>query len=144
MFSNWFPKKMHNKVGFEDVLYALSHKEDYLLINTLSNDAQDCLIQNTLSMDLEEHTINQMINQSNQCVKKIIVYGKNGTHDNVDNKYQQLIHLGFSEVYIYSGGLFEWMLLQDIYGVDHFPTTSIVTDILKYRPRGRLQYPRIS
>lgn len=144
MFSNWFPTKINNRVGFEDILHAISHKDDYLLINTLSSDAQDCLIQNTISMDLEEHTINQIINQSNQCVKKVIVYGKNGTDDNVDNKYQQLINLGFSEVYIYSGGLFEWTLLQDIYGVDHFPMTSNVNDILKYRPRGRLQHLRIS
>jgi len=30
--------------------------------------------------------------------------------------------------------LFEWLLLQDIYGYDEFPTTIKVLDILKYKP----------
>jgi hypothetical protein len=29
--------------------------------------------------------------------------------------------------------LFEWLLLQDIYGVDEFPTTIKENDILKYK-----------
>ena len=37
-------------------------------------------------------------------------------------KYDQLIGLGFVNVFIYPGGLFEWLLLQDIYGYDNFPT----------------------
>jgi hypothetical protein len=40
---------------------------------------------------------------------------------------------------MYLGGMFEWMLLQDIYGRDEFPTTSKVLDILKYKPK-RLMY----
>jgi hypothetical protein len=48
-------------------------------------------------------------------------------------KCQQLQSLGFNKIYIYSGGLFEWMLLQDIYGKDLFQTTSIEVDILKYK-----------
>ena len=35
-------------------------------------------------------------------------------------KYRQLVDLGFSNVYIYTGGLFEWLLLQDIYGSTNF------------------------
>jgi len=30
--------------------------------------------------------------------------------------------------------LFEWLLLQDIYGSEEFPTTSHELDILKYKP----------
>ena len=30
---------------------------------------------------------------------------------------------------------FEWILLQDIYGDENFPTTKKILDILKYRPR---------
>ena len=37
-------------------------------------------------------------------------------------------------VYVYPGGLFEWLLLQDIYGEDNFPTTLKELDILKYKP----------
>ena len=64
----------------------------------------------------------------------IIVYGKNNTDDTAEKKYQQLIDLGFSNVYLYYGGLFEWLLLQDIYGETEFPTTKKVLDILKYKP----------
>ena len=42
--------------------------------------------------------------------------------------------LGLKNIYIYSGGLFEWLLLQDIYGEDEFPTTSKELDILKFKP----------
>jgi len=52
----------------------------------------------------------------------------------VEKKYKQLASLGFSEIYLYSGGMFEWMILQDIYGNAEFPTTSKVLDILKYKP----------
>ena len=49
-------------------------------------------------------------------------------------KYTQLVNLGFVNVYIYPGGLFEWLCLQDIYGDDEFPTTNKELDILKYKP----------
>ena len=40
---------------------------------------------------------------------------------------------------MYTGGIFEWLLLQDIYGKDEFPTTSEELDILKYRAATVLQ-----
>ena len=48
-------------------------------------------------------------------------------------KYNQLNALGFFNVYIYPGGLFEWLCLQDIYGFDDFPTTKIERDHLKFK-----------
>jgi hypothetical protein len=36
------------------------------------------------------------------------------------------------------GGLFEWLMLQDIYGSDEFPTTKKELDILKYKPNKML------
>jgi len=42
--------------------------------------------------------------------------------------------LGFTNVYVYPGGIFEWLLLQDIYGENEFPTTKIEIDILKFKP----------
>ena len=65
--------------------------------------------------------------------KKIIVYGKNNNDDKLFNKYQQLIGLGFTNVHIYIGGIFEWLLLQEVYGNEQFPTTSSELDILKYK-----------
>jgi len=38
-----------------------------------------------------------------------------------------------ANLYVYIGGLFEWLLLQDIYGDEEFPTTSKIIDILKYK-----------
>jgi len=62
------------------------------------------------------------------------VYGKHANDDNAETKYNQLVEMGLREVYVYTGGLFEWMLLQDIYGQEEFPTTETVLDILKFRP----------
>ena len=67
--------------------------------------------------------------------KNIIVYGKHSNDDKILLKYNQLVSLGFINVYMYSGGLFEWLLLQDIYGDEEFPTTKKDIDILKYKPR---------
>jgi len=66
--------------------------------------------------------------------KNIIIYGKNANDNKSLEKYKQLISLGFVNVYIYCGGLFEWLLLQDIYGEDEFPTTKKELDIIKYKP----------
>jgi hypothetical protein len=52
--------------------------------------------------------------------------------------HNQLVKLGFSNVFIYLGGLFEWLMLQDIYGYDEFPTTIKQIDFLKYKPPPRL------
>jgi hypothetical protein len=48
-------------------------------------------------------------------------------------KYNQLKSLGFYNVFIYTGGLFEWLMLQDIYGDNEFPTSKKEIDILKYK-----------
>ena len=68
----------------------------------------------------------------------ILIYGKNSNDDTIYKKYQQFIQLGFPNVYLYMGGLFEWLLLQDIYGQPDFPTTCAQLDILKYKPQSRL------
>jgi hypothetical protein len=64
---------------------------------------------------------------------KIVIYGENCIDNKVISKYNQLYKLGFTNLYVYIGGLFEWLLLQDIYGDDEFPTTSKIIDILKYK-----------
>ena len=47
--------------------------------------------------------------------------------------------MGFKNVHIYTGGLFEWLLLQDIYGDKNFETTSYEINHLKYKPNASLQ-----
>ena len=95
---------------------------------------QTCLIKNTILCENEETVINKLLNEYNFKTYKFIIYGKNAADETVDKKADQLGQLGFSEIYIYAGGLFEWMLLQDIYGEKEFPTTKKVVDLLRYKP----------
>jgi len=121
------------KVNFEDIQYLFKNTKPYLLINTLNSNEQDILIKNTVSINKEEKIINDMLYKNIEII--IIVYDKNANAPNLMTKYTQLVNLGFSNVYIYPGGLFEWLCLQDIYGFDNFPTTKkdIVVDILKFK-----------
>jgi len=95
---------------------------------------QGCLIPGTLPIEEEEAAMNAMLSEPKGKEREIIVYGKNANDDTVHKKYQQLINLGFRNVRVYPGGLFEWLLLQDIYGAISFPTASRELDILKYKP----------
>ena len=132
MFSGLF-QTSYKKINFEDVQYAIKNINQYIIINTLLNTEQDCLIKHTLSYEQEESTINELLGNYDFNNKKLIVYGKNSSDETAEKKYSQLRTLGFSEIYLYSGGLFEWMLLQDIYGNAEFPTTKKVLDLLKYK-----------
>ena len=68
----------------------------------------------------------------------IIVYGKNSNDITILHKYEQLVKLGFTNVHIYTGGIFEWMLLHEIYGKELFKITQYEIDILRYRPKSVL------
>ena len=105
-----------------------------IIINTLPYNEQDCLIPYTLPFTEEEIIINNIIENGLDNKVKIIIYGRNCNDENVEKKSKQLSSFGFQSIYIYTGGLFEWVLLQDIYGVNEFPTTTVVLDILKFSP----------
>jgi rhodanese-related sulfurtransferase len=124
------------KINFEDMQTAYKNPEIYLLMNTLPLSEQLCLISNTLTPQKEETLMNHYL-ISNKNIR-IIIYGRNSNDETIYKKYNQLINLGFTNVYIYLGGIFEWLLLQDIYGFDDFPTTSRQLDILKYKPNQKL------
>jgi len=124
------------KINFEDMQTACKNPEIYLLINTLPESEQGCLIIGTVNAQQEEAIINKHLRGSKNI--QIIVYGRNCNDDKLFKKYQQLLQLGFFNVFIYSGGLFEWLMLQDIYGFNEFPTTSKQLDLLKYKPRQQL------
>ena len=66
---------------------------------------------------------------------KIIIYGQNCNDETIQKKYQQLLSLGFYNVFVYMGGLFEWLMLQDIYGNELFPTTKKELDLLKFKSK---------
>jgi hypothetical protein len=117
-----------NKINFKDMQYAINN--NLIIINTLERNNQDCLIKNTLLPDEEVQYIDSCINTNKDI--KIVVYGENCTDQKLIKKYNQLIQLGFKNIYVYVGGLFEWLLLQDIYGDDEFPTTTKIINLLKY------------
>ena len=120
------------KVNFEDIKQIIKNSNKYILINTLNLDNQDCLISGTLDVKKEEGVINNCLKYKKNV--KIILYGKNSNEVSLFKKYEQLTNLGFTNVYLYPGGLFEWLCLQDIYGYEEFPTTSKELDILKFKP----------
>jgi hypothetical protein len=119
-----------NKINFEDMQYAI--KNQFIIINTLSATEQDCLIKGTIHSNNETDIINNYIKQGKTTVS-MVIYGKNSNDITTSKKYEQLMSLGFINIYLYNGGLFEWLLLQDIYGDDNFPTTKKNIDLLKYK-----------
>ena len=124
------------KANFEDIQKITNGKIRGILINTMSFTEQKCLIKKTIPIDEEETIINSHIKGDKQI--NIIIYDKNSTENKLLKKYKQLIDLGFKNVFIYPGGIFEWLLLQDIYGDANFPTTSKELDILKYKGKSTL------
>ena len=121
------------KVNFEniqEIIKTSNNKTDYVLINTLPSNQQECLIPTTIIASDEESIMNKHLTKNKNI--KIIIYGKNCSDSKLTQKYAQLNSLGFSNIYIYIGGLFEWLLLQDIYGQAEFPTTTKQLDLLKY------------
>jgi hypothetical protein len=129
--------KSMQKINFEDIQYALKNHESHILINTLNENEQDCLLPNTIPASSEEKIINKLIQTGNLNIK-IIIYGRNCNDEKIYVKYNQLVSLGFYNIYIYLGGLFEWLLLQDIYGHQDFITSKKITDILRYKPNKML------
>ncbi len=122
-------------INFEDLQSAIN-EERTLIINTLDAHMQSCLIAGTLAIEQEVELLNAQLKKNTEV--RIIIYGMNATDKTVQKKYEQLLKLGFYNVYIFSGGLFEWLLLQDVYGSELFPTTATKVDLLKYKGRRQL------
>ena len=119
------------------IVYRNTHiPHSTILINTLPPSLQHCLIKTTVDIRVEEQLINKCLMNSPNVM--IIVYGKNSTDITILHKYEQLVKLGFTNVHIYTGGIFEWMLLHEIYGKDLFKITRYEIDILRYRPKSVL------
>ena len=99
-----------HQLNFEDIQEAIQNREKYVIINTLSSNNQECLLPNTLDSKQEETVINQLL--TNNKERYIIIYGKNVNDVTVYEKYDQLLKLTFKNIYIYPGGMFEWLCLQ--------------------------------
>jgi hypothetical protein len=120
------------KANFEDVQQAILQRNTTVLISTMPTH-ETCLIFGTTPFSMEEELINNLMNKKKKDVL-ILVYGRNTNDESVVTKYKQLQGLGFSNVYVYLGGMFEWLLLQEVYGSGNFQTTAKELDILKYKP----------
>lgn len=82
------------------------------------------LIEGTLAPEREEAYINELLETLDaQTLSElvIIIYGQNSMDKTVMEKAKQMMTLGFSSVCVYLGGMFEWCLLQDVYGKKEFP-----------------------
>ena len=111
------------RVNFEDV-----QMRGALLISVLPNDDQSVLIDGTVRSGEEVAAVEDAIKRK----IPIIVYGRHANDEAAQAKYAQLCTLG-STAYLYGGGLFEWLLMQEVYGTDLFPTSGSTLDHLKYK-----------
>ena len=74
------------------------------------------LIERTLTIAKETDKINGLL-QEHCYDKQILIYGKNvDDYEILLKKHAQLVKLGFRNVGFYPGGLFEWLLLRDVFG----------------------------
>jgi hypothetical protein len=117
--------------NFDIIQNNITTKHDFILINTLLDTNQDCLIKYTVNAKKENEIINELLHKNKK--REIVVYGMNHKDISIIKKYSQLKKLGFTNVHIYFGGLFEWLLLKEVYGSINFPTDGETNDILKYK-----------
>ena len=115
--------------NFEKIQYHIKNKS--ILINTLESNNQSCLISGTIRIEEEIKLLNFYLKTNKNML--IIIYGKNNSDLSVLQKHKQLLSLGFTNIALYLGGLFEWLLLQDVFGQEHFPTTTKTIELLNYK-----------
>ena len=126
---------MGNKIGYHKIGFMTMQKyisQKVLIINTLDTTMQDCLIEGTISYKEEEKKVNSILNGDKTEIT--VLYGMNYLDKIVIIKAEQLLELGFTNIFIYIGGLFEWLLLKDIYGEENFPTIGHELELLKFKP----------
>jgi hypothetical protein len=123
------------KLNFEDMQWAIS-TQPTLIISTLGPEKQGCLIAGTVALSEETQMVNKYLRSDTGI--RIVIYGECASDDTIVTKYSQLTSLGFTNVYVYPGGMFEWLLLQDVYGEEMFTTAGSEVDILKYTGRRQL------
>lgn len=81
------------------------------------------LIAGTLPVLEEEEVINRLIDGNVFSSVCLVVYGQGCSDSRVIRKYKQLVEFGFTNVKMYMGGIFEWLLLQECFGEEFFQTT---------------------
>lgn len=117
--------------SFPMIHFENLYKDNSILINTLHESEQSCLIHKTIKATDEIQQMNHFIKTNKNIM--IIIYGKNYRDKKIITKYNQLKKLGFTNVHIYFGGMFEWLMLQEIYGNENFKTDGTTLDILQFK-----------
>jgi len=118
------------KINFEDMQNMIKDANT-VIINTLLITKQQCLIYNTIPASKETDILNDLL--QNNVGQRIVIYGMNSCDNGITAKCNQLLNLGFTNVYVYGGGIFEWLLLQDMFSYELFPTTTKELDILQFK-----------
>jgi hypothetical protein len=118
-------KDIHNIKDIHEI-------KDFILINTMSLTDQSCLIPKTVTATEETALLNTLLGKRQKNVR-IVIYGRNCNDETVLSKHNQIVSLGFTDVSVYLGGMFEWLLLQDIYTSALFPTVGQETDLLRFK-----------
>ena len=121
----------YSSYDFDVISNKIISENDMVLINTLPDTQQGCLIKTTIKANKETEYINELYKINKK--KEIIIYGKNHRDLKIIEKYNQLKKLGFTNVYIYFGGLFEWLLLKEYYGEINFPIDGKMSEISQYK-----------
>ena len=102
-----------------------TRKDAFILLNTLPLNRQSYLIKGTLPGLEESVKMNEYLYKNKNI--PVILYGLDCNDTSVLKKFAQLKTLGFMNVSIYRGGLFEWSMLQEVYG-SNFPTDGTLPD----------------
>lgn len=127
---DWFRRKEVERITYSE-LQAAAKDTGGFIVSTLPASEQSYLVFNTLAPREEERRLNDCLKKG-EADRVIVVYGRNAGDVSAEKKCRQLVGLGFTSVRLYAGGLFEWALLQDIYGTELFPTTSVCVDPLSF------------
>ena len=142
MFQSFFTSstEIHKKISPAEMQRILKTPEKYIIIHTLTSEYQDYVIPGTVQDTREESVINEMLTRIDIPDKPIVIYGKNARDETPETKAKQLKSLGIHDLSIYSGGMFEWLLLNEVYGPTEFPvkvqtdqTNQKIHDIWKYQ-----------
>jgi hypothetical protein len=127
---NWFRRPEVERITYEEMQRATKDTNEFI-VSTLPIGEQSCLVLRTLTPVEEEKRLNDCLKKG-EASRPVVVYGRNAGDRSPEKKCAQLVGLGFTSVRLYAGGLFEWALLQDIYGTELFPTTSACKDPLMF------------
>ena len=108
--------------------YISDNTTGVILLATPDVDSKGWRIAGTLSPQTEEREINRVIQAYNASGKppkeKIVYYGLNAVDKSPDEQVAKLAGHGIAAS-VYRGGVFEWLLLREVFGAESYAVTSV-------------------